>query len=238
MSVSWLIGRGCSIAAGLTWVVPKWWRLLPRPLQIWLIVRALTAAQLGPTVRLDSHREFLHLLDLRTVAGGVHVLITTNWDGLLEMALESLWPGVHPGLWLDNMYVAHINGRVERIPNNTAGSPFLLEQDGAVMRNPTPEADKALNLILWSNVVVVVGMSFECDQDKFLLKAIKRHEDNLPVGGATWIVVNANPEDLDKTVHLIRDHLPGADVVSVPLTFEAWVQSGLPELVATGSLTP
>lgn len=238
MSVSWLIGRGCSIAAGLTWTVPKWWQLLPRGVQIWLIGRALRAAQLNPTVRLDTHRGFLRALDLRSPPGSVHALITTNWDGLLEMALDRLWPGVHPGLWLDNMYVAHINGRVERIPNSEAGSPFLLEQDRAGQRSPTVEANNALGRILWSDVVVVVGMSFECEQDKFLLKAIKAHEDNLPAGGATWIIVNASAYDLDKAARLIRSHLPRADVVSVPLTFEAWVQTGFPELVGTGSLTP
>ena len=238
MSVSWLIGRGCSIAAGLTWVVPPYWRLLPRWLQIRLIIQALTAAQQSPAVTLDTHRNFLRILDHRTVPGAVHALITTNWDGLLEMALESIWPGVHPGIWLDNMYVAHINGRIERIPRSAAGSPFLLEEDRGTVRTPTVEANNALGRILWSDVVVVVGMSFECEQDKFLLKAIKQHEDNLPAGEATWIVVNSNLADLGKATRLLRHHLLRANVVSVELTFQDWVRAGLPELVTTGSLLP
>jgi len=172
------------------------------------------------------------------VQSAVHALITTNWDSLLEKALEYLYPGVHPGPWLDNMYVAHINGRIERIPNPSFGSPFLLEQDGAGLRNPTVEANNALGRILWSSVIVVVGMSFECEQDKFLLKAIKEHEDNLPAGGAAWIVVNANPADLQKAVELLNNHLPRANVISVQRTFEDWVQAGMPELVASGILMP
>ena len=38
----------------------------------------------------------------------------------------------------------------------------------------------AYNKFIWSQTFVVVGMSFECQVDKYLLSALKRVEDDLP----------------------------------------------------------
>jgi hypothetical protein len=36
-SVVWLFGRGCSVACGLNWAVPNWFKFLPRKWKIFLI---------------------------------------------------------------------------------------------------------------------------------------------------------------------------------------------------------
>src|ERR1700733_9810099 len=115
---TWLIGRGPSIEAGLTWVVPKDWLRLERNRQVELTRPALMAAAAEPAVRMESHRRFLQVLAGQTPQGCVHNLITSNWDSLLERALNELWPNIHPpGHWLGNQYVGHVNGYAEDLPH-------------------------------------------------------------------------------------------------------------------------
>ena len=52
------------------------------------------------------------------------------------------------------------------------------------------ESNVALASLNWSDAVVVVGMSFECQMDGSPLAALGEIE--LPVEGSTWIVVDPN----------------------------------------------
>lgn len=236
-SMSWLIGRGCSVAAGLTWTVPTDWRIRPRDEQIELMVPTLREASQARTIDLAAHLGLIEQLHTRNLDGIAHTLITTNWDLLLERSLQSVFPGEHPR-WLDTTYVAHINGSIEIGLDPAAASPFLLETDGADQRRPSVEANNAFNRLMWSQVVAVIGMSFECTQDRFLLRALAEVEDDLPVGSAVWAIVNPATADCSHTCELVASHLPRARVIPVQRTFEEWVGAGLPEMVKARILRP
>jgi hypothetical protein len=77
---------------------------------------------------------------------------------------------------------------------------------------------------------VVVGMSFECETDRFLLHALGKAEDEMPISESTWPVVNRNPDALEKACDAILAHLPRADVVPVQSRFSDWEDDGYREL--------
>ena len=96
--------------------------------------------------------------------------------------------------------------------------------------------DIAYNEMLGAKCVVVVGMSFECETDRFLLAAMHRAEDDVPLGEALVIVLNLDQAALDKVSKRIKASLPRAKIWPVRQSFEAWVDEGMPELRAAGFL--
>lgn len=145
---------------------------------------------------------------------------------VLALNLQQLPP------WLANSHVYHLNGTVEQLPDSSHRSPFLLEEDPAEQRCFTPEANVAYNFMVWHRAFVVVGMSFECETDKFLLNALSRVEDDLPIGESSWVIVNPDRTALQLSCSRIAAVLPRATVKSIPVTLQEWVGRGLPELQA------
>jgi len=135
-----------------------------------------------------------------------------------------------------NSHVFHLNGTVEELEDNPSRSPFLLEEDPASQRCFTPEANIVYNQMLWDRTFIVVGMSFECDTDKFLLSALSRAEDHLPIGESVWVVVNRNQNALDVSGARIAKALPRATVKGVHSDFDAWQESGMKELRHCGAI--
>ena len=135
-----------------------------------------------------------------------------------------------------NSHVLHLNGTVEELDDNSNRSQFLLEEDQASQRCFTPEANIAYNQMLADRTFVVMGMSFECDTDKFLLSAINRAEDDLPIGESVWVVVNLNKDALDISCARIAQALPRATIRSVCSDFDSWLKSGLKELRECGAI--
>jgi hypothetical protein len=133
-------------------------------------------------------------------------------------------------------HVFHLNGTVEHLPDNSNRSPFLLEEDPASQRCFTPEANIAYNYMLWDRAFVVVGMSFECETDKFLLNSISRVEDDLPIGEAIWIVINRNKAALEVSSSRIANALPHATVHRVHSDFGTWQENGMKELRDRGAI--
>ena len=208
-SCTWLFGRGASIANGLCWSVPKEWyyaienSTLDRGEIVDRIIKAIREEMANPIVDCTPYKEFISLLSLNANENHCHNLLTTNWDFLLQRELDN-WikgnqPGFTPKFLGTHSSIFHLNGTVES--NYTKNrSPFLLEVDDAEYRKETVEANIAFHKILWSNILVFVGMSFECSIDRGLLSVLNYHEDNLPFGEAIIFIVEPNEVILNQNV--------------------------------------
>lgn len=229
MCVNWLLGRGLSISCNLLWAVPLEWRETPREEKINRIKTALRKEMDKPSIDCTVIRSLFVLLSAHTNQGWRHRFITTNWDYLLQREILNLRLSVLPS-WLANSHVFHLNGTIENLPDNSNRSPFLLEEDSGTQRMNTVEANIVYNQMIWNRHFVVVGMSFECETDQFLLKALGRVEDDLPIGESSWIVVNPNTTALNESCQRIAHVLPHASVTPVSATLNDWLQSGTQEL--------
>ena len=186
------------------------------------------------SVHCDPYRQLLEFMAERTVDGGHHQLMTTNWDYLLQRMINAWIDGHPPSLARrflgGTSMVYHFNGSAE--PGEFQNrSPFMLETDSASERRRTHEANQAFSLLLWSFLIVIVGMSFECDTDKGLLGALRRHEDNLPIGVATFVVVDPCQETLESTFTNLAVRFPRARGLRVSAGLAEWIDAGMPELI-------
>ncbi len=235
--INWFFGRGLSIGCNLSWVVPDEWRRLPRVEAIALIKAALPKEMDRPDIDCSVIRFFLGLLSENTRPGWRHRFITTNWDFLLQREIEKFDLSYLPQ-WLDTSHVFHLNGTVEILEDNSRRSPFLLEEDSGTCRTNTQEANEAYNKMICDKYFVVVGMSFECETDKFLLRALGRVEDEMPIGESYWVVVNRNKSALVASCRRIQDALPYASVTPVCASLNDWLKSGTQDLRKWGALAP
>jgi hypothetical protein len=231
--VAWLFGRGLSIDCGLRWCEPEALKSLPRDERVKKIKSELRSEMDAPGVNTQNIRDFLGFLRDRTSAGWRHLFMTTNWDYLLQRELDRMFPDEIPR-WLRDSHVYHLNGTVEVLPDDSRRSPFLLEDDPAEQRNQTDEGDRAFNLMIWESVFVIVGMSFECDTDRFLLRHLNKVQDDLPIGKSLWVIVDPCMSVLDRVSLRIRKALPRAAVSPVCKTFSDWHETGLFGLEAAG----
>lgn len=237
---SWIFGRGASMANGLPWIVPDEWKRdleegrLTREAHIDLIVDAIRSEMDSASIHCCPYRRLLRFMAERTVDKDHHRLMTTNWDYLLQREvnawMEANQPGYAPRFLSTQSMVYHLNGSAE--PGEFQNrSPFMLETDSASIRRSTYEANQAFNLLLWSTLIVVVGMSFECDTEKGLLGALHHHEDNVPIGIANFIIVDPNQETLDRTYAMLAACFPRAGGVQVSMGLAEWIDAGMPELI-------
>lgn len=234
--VDWFFGRGLSIGCGLTWTVPNVWRWLNRDEKIDRIARAIRSEMDTPKVDTSELKVFLRFLSDRTTPPWRHQFYTTNWDYLVQREIESLHLQEQPR-WLAETQVYHLNGTVEVLAISANRSNFVLETDQGNARISSLEARTAFDKMIWGRLFVVVGMSFECDVDKFLLKVLGGVEDDLPIGESSWIVVNPNQAALAKSAGHIQAVLPRASVICVETSFGKWLGGGLKELQDVGALS-
>jgi hypothetical protein len=89
---------------------------------------------------------------------------------------------------------------------------------------------------MWNTAFVVVGMSFECEVDRYLLSALQRVEDDVPIGESTWILVNPDPSSLKASGDRIQAALPFSRQLRVPLGFDDWLHTELRELHELGAI--
>lgn len=86
----WVLGRGASIANGLTWVVPQEWKddliakRVTRDDHIKKIVETLREEIARVPHEATPYLRLLDFMSTKTVARGRHTFITTNWDNLLQ----------------------------------------------------------------------------------------------------------------------------------------------------------
>jgi hypothetical protein len=106
--------------------------------------------------------------------------------------------------WCAETHVYHLNGTVEQLPNNSNRSQFVLESDPPTARIRTIEGEIAFNKFIWNGTFVVVGMSFECEVDKYLLKSLRVVQDDLPIGESSWYIVNPDKVVLASSAGRIR----------------------------------
>lgn len=233
--VDWFFGRGLSIGCGLSWSVPDDWRDLHRNEQIPRIKYALRDEMNKPSIDCSDIRDLLSMLSTNTVTPWRHQFITTNWDYLLQREVDALGLTEQPD-WAAETHVFHLNGTVEQLLNNDYRSPFLLESDPQEQRTATLEAEKVFACIVENKHFVIVGMSFECDTDKFLLDSLSHIERDWPIGKSKWILINPNATDLEKTRGLIQDALPSSTIVTVNKSFREWLSAQAPELKNWGAI--
>lgn len=237
---TWLFGRGASIANGLLWVVPSEWKddlasgRVARDAHVQMIIDAIRNEISKLPTEDTPYRRLLDIMATRTLDHGHHRLMTTNWDYLLQRDLsnwvEANQPGWAPKFLSTHGSVYHFNGSAE--PGDFKNrSPFMLETDSADVRRATYEANQAFEYLLWSDLVVIVGMSFECQTDRGLLAALRVHEDNVPIGTALFLIVEPHKETLESTYAKLAACFPRAGGLRVHSGFAEWVDSGMPELV-------
>jgi hypothetical protein len=236
--VEWLFGRGLSIGCGLHWSVPEVWKEFSREDQVAMIAQAIEQEMSATQVDTRDIERFFDILAAQTTRGWQHRLHTTNWDTLLDREIGRRFPfGKHKPWWLTSSHVYHHNGNVQIPSGDSFRSPILLESDPQTARLPSPESDSAFQKLIYSRIFVVVGMSFECAVDRFLFKALRRVQDDCPVGESCWIVVNPNANVLKDTYSKILDALPAAAVCARAVSFGCWIRNNLQELVYRGVLT-
>mgnify|MGYP006995578222 FL=1 len=229
--LNWLFGRGASVASGLTWTVPKEWESLGRVEVIGKIKRDLSLKMDEATT--SVYRKFLSILAKKTQAEWRHRFITTNWDYLLQKTIDEKPDEELPWRLADN-WVYHLNGTIESLPDNSQRSPFLLESDPSDQRIVSFEANDAYNKMIWDDLFIVIGMSFECQIDKGLLGALRRVEDDMPVGGSRWLILDSSRQTLERVAQNIRSALPRSKIKTVQNRFESWVDSEMLELIDLG----
>lgn len=220
--VNWIFGRGVSIGCNLTWQVPRVWNSMPREEKIEEIKKAVINEMYSEKIDTSSIKIFLKNLSEMTSNNYCHQFITTNWDCLIEREVEALNLDVLPK-WLINSYVHHLNGTVEVHGTLDFGSPFLLEEDSYNQRTLSVEANRIFNSMLWGRVFFVVGMSFECETDRFLLQSLNNVQDDLPIGESCWFVLNPDPKALEVSSSRIANALPRAKVYTRCIDFGSWV---------------
>lgn len=234
--VEWFFGRGLSIGCGLRWAVPLEWQQLTRDEQIARIKTALPVEMQAPGVDTEDIRLFLHLLATRTTPSWCHEFHTTNWDYLLQREILALVQTVQPP-WCAETHVYHLNGTVEDLPDNSQRSQFVLESDSEDARIATTEGNIAFNKFVWGQMFVVVGMSFECEADKYLLAMLRKVQDDLPIGQSVWLVLNPDPGTLAASCSRLESALPRARIVPRMATFRSWLNEGMPELQRVGAIS-
>jgi len=234
---SWLFGRGASIANGLSWLVPDKWKQdlienrITREAHINMIIKTVRDEIQKPSVHCRTYRRLLNLMAQSTGYSNYHNLITTNWDYLLQLEVNA-WikrnqPGHAPHFLGTHVY--HLNGTVE--PSESINrSPFLLETYSASYRKQSYEANKAFNSLLWSSLVVIIGMSFECDSDNGLLAALHANEDNIPLGEALFVVIDPCGENLDNVGRKLSQYFPRAGQQLMNCGLDEWIDSDMLEL--------
>ena len=228
----WMFGRGASISCGLTWYVPDELRTVTRDEQIKKIKESLSQEMQEPHINTEPYRLLLTELAARTNPNWSHLFVTTNWDTLLEQEIERLNLD-ELSYWLQDSLVFHYNGSIEG-PSNQFRTPFLLETDSASQRNPTVEGNIAFNRMIWQRYFIVVGMSFECPTDRFLLDELGSVENQLPIGESNWIILNPDEDALDAVCNRIQAVLPAAKIFPVEIKFEEWLSDGISQLVDWG----
>lgn len=230
---TWLFGRGCSIACGLTWAEPSWWRFFPRRLEVALIKRRILVGMEQIPRGIGPYRNLLALLKTNTRPEWNHQFCTTNWDYLLQREISDLSLSVKPN-WLFSSHVYHLNGSVENWGEPRRRNEILLESDPADYRSWSLEASKAFNVLIHQRIVIVAGVSFRCKTDSKFLDALGAVHDELPIGEATWIVINSDPGELDAVKGLLITKIPNSRVIPVHQGFDEWVSDGCMHLKEQG----
>lgn len=236
--VEWFFGRGLSIGCGLNWNVPDKWKSLPREDQVAKIKIAILQEMSRTHIDTRDIETFLDILATKTQQDWQHRFHTTNWDYLLQREISRRFPaGTVKPWWLASSHVYHHNGTAEIPPGDSFRSQLLLETDPQAARRPSPESESAFEKLINSRLFVVVGMAFECAVDRFLFTALKRVQDDCPVGESCWLVINPVANTLKNTHSKILAAIPDAMISTRKTYFGCWVHGNLPELVKIGVLT-
>jgi len=224
--VIWLFGRGASIECDLAWREPEYALGLPREERVRLVETELQHEMSMPHVNTAIYKNLIQKLHDKTPTDSKHLFITTNWDYLLQNEIDAYIKQTRPGHnppWLLSSHVYHINGSVE--PGNKANrTPMYFETDSYDVREQSQETNQALNYLIWEKRFVFIGMSLKCAMDRALIGYLSQKQDDLPLGEATWNIINPNSSDLDEVCSLLQRVFPRASINSFTNTFSEWLE--------------
>lgn len=224
------------MACNLPWTVSLESKSLPREKQIEIIRDELYTAMHQMSINISPIKELLEILAKHTCPNWKNRFITTNWDYLIQKEINKLPLRTLPE-WLADSHVYHLNGTVERDNNIEFRSEIILEEDPSHQRCVTPEANSAFNKVLWDQLFIVIGMSFECETDKSLLHHIGKTRDEMPIGESSWIIVNRNSSALEASCSRIQISLPNSKIIPVHTDIASWIKNGMPELESHGAIS-
>lgn len=246
-TLSWILGRGISMGCGLTWSVPVEWCVDSRDVLIDRIKRQIRQEMSRTDLNTNSLNDLMSYLALHTQLNWRHRFHTTNWDYLLQIAMDQHLLAnaknserAYKPRWLADSHVFHINGTAEYGDDATIParrSAFVLETDKFDrLKDPPLELMKSLDQFAWGNLFVASGISFECEPDRQIFRLLNLIENSTPVGESHWILVNPDTAANAKLGCVIKSALPDANIHTRNETFATWLKNGLPELVTFGVL--
>jgi hypothetical protein len=233
----WLFGRGASIDCGLSWTVPEKWKydllngIETRENHIKKINSTLLEEMKSVHFKENTYYNFLEYLSKNTEKNR---FATTNWDYLLQRELthwikcnncKSIPDFLIKGTQGSMVY--HFNGSIEQGEFRNR-SKILLETDESEVRQKSYESNNAFNDLLECSDIVIVGMSFECDVDKGLLKSFKNFSSDFPISKAKFTIVNPCKTQSLKTIKQLKECFPLSTTINVNLSFKDWITKGMP----------
>jgi hypothetical protein len=226
-SAVWLAGRGVARSCGFSWEVPPG---LYEAFQSGKLTReafdsrlrsGVAAAQAAyfaeARTRPTPVERLLEALERTGAPGWNHAFVTTNWSTVLDRAVAASGRSV----W-------HLNGSVE-----DPQCELYTEIDGRADGGDSLYRNEGFRRLLEARVCVLAGLSLASRLDGALIERLGAKKKAVGAGAA-WVVVNEDPADTRRTARLLRECVPGARVVEVPVRFEDWVEAGLPELRGLG----
>ena len=234
MTCGWIIGRGASIAHGIKWMVPKDWHddYLAGKRTRESLIAAITGEMRRETdaTAPTHYARMIELLLERTAEDQIHYLTTTNWDYLAQRAFnehrEKLGDLSIPYNTLRDP--VHFNGSAE--PGDWQNrSPFVLEVDDQARRRRgwSYEAQLAIGHLLIAQMIVIVGMSFECVDDRAFLRQLASMRTKGTYLGAHLVLVDPNAEVLKRNHEFLLQTFRQVTVEEIPLGFDEWVKKDL-----------
>lgn len=235
MTCGWIIGRGASIAHGIAWTVTESWyaEYLSGKRTREKLIESIAAEMRSQTngTNPSHYAKMIETLLRHTALDQLHYLTTTNWDYLGQLALDQ-HRETHGELSIPYNTVRgmiHLNGSAE--PGQWVNrSQFVLEVDDQAKRRRiwSVEGQQGFEALLIADTLVIVGLSFECADDRGFVNELARQRTLGTHEGALLVLVDPNQDVLTRNHEFLLRTFQKVTVEEIPMGFDQWVGRGLP----------
>lgn len=232
MSCGWIFGRGASIAHGVRWTVPSQWYsdYESGACDRENVIKDITdeMRRLSDATDPVHYKLMINILLTNSAPEQLHYLTTTNWDYLAQRAFDQERESGRSIPYNTLRDPIHINGSAE--PGEwTNRSQFVLEVDEKVERRRiwSHEGQLGFDALTICQTIVVVGLSFECADDRGFLSALADARTNGTYDGAFFVLVDPSTDVLMRNHEFLLRAFRKVTVEEIPMGFDAWVASGL-----------